>query len=83
MNLQIINDCAGTDPGLPTAGTDPGRRYQIMSKKSINTFTGNCIKTVDANSQDSVLRTKLIQIILISYLIILTTHLFNYLIYTS
>ena len=24
MNLQIINDCAGTDPGLQTAGTDPG-----------------------------------------------------------
>ena len=29
INLQIINDCAGTDPGLPTAGTDPGRRYCI------------------------------------------------------
>ena len=29
MNLQIINDCAGTDSGLPTAGTDPGRRYHI------------------------------------------------------
>ena len=27
MNLQIINNCVGTDPGLPTAGTDPGRRY--------------------------------------------------------
>ena len=26
INLQIINDCAGTDPELPTAGTDPGRR---------------------------------------------------------
>ena len=26
MNLQIINDCAGTDPELPTAGTDPGQR---------------------------------------------------------
>ena len=26
MNFQIVNDCAGTDPGLPTAGTDPGRR---------------------------------------------------------
>ena len=26
MNLQIINGCAGTDPGLSTAGTDPGRR---------------------------------------------------------
>ena len=28
MNLQIINDYAGTDPGLTTAGTDPGRRYK-------------------------------------------------------
>ena len=36
MNLRIINECAGTDPGFPTvgtdsgltaAGTDPGRRY--------------------------------------------------------
>ena len=27
MNLQIINGCAGTDPGLPTAVTDPGRQY--------------------------------------------------------
>ena len=27
MNLKIINDCAGTDLGLPTAGTDPNRRY--------------------------------------------------------
>ena len=27
MNLQIKNDCAGTDPGLQTAGTDPGRFY--------------------------------------------------------
>ena len=27
MNFQIVNDCAGTDPGLPTAGTDPGRHY--------------------------------------------------------
>ena len=27
MNLQIINNCAGTDPGLPTAGTDPSRRF--------------------------------------------------------
>ena len=22
--LQIIDNCAGTDPGLPIAGTDPG-----------------------------------------------------------
>ena len=27
MNLQIINDCAETDPELQTAETDPGRRY--------------------------------------------------------
>ena len=27
MNLQIIKDCAGTDPGLPTAETDPSYRY--------------------------------------------------------
>ena len=27
MNSQIINGCAGTNPGLLTAGTDPGRRY--------------------------------------------------------
>ena len=25
-NLQIKNDCAGTDHGLSTAGTDPDRR---------------------------------------------------------
>ena len=36
MNLQIINDCAGTGPGLPTAGTDP----VIINK-------ANAIKTVD------------------------------------
>ena len=29
MNLLIINDC-GTNPGLPTAGTYPGRRYKPM-----------------------------------------------------
>ena len=27
LNLQIINGCAGTEPGLPTAGTAPGRLY--------------------------------------------------------
>ena len=32
MNFQIINDCAGTDAGLPTAGTDPGRRYLILAR---------------------------------------------------
>ena len=26
-DLQIIYDCSGTDPGLPTAGTDFDRRY--------------------------------------------------------
>ena len=25
MNIQIINGCAGTDPRLLTAGTDPGQ----------------------------------------------------------
>ena len=25
----IINDCGGTVPGLPTVGTDPGRRYNF------------------------------------------------------
>ena len=30
MNLQIINDCAGTDHRLPTAGNDPGRRFNIL-----------------------------------------------------
>ena len=32
MNLRIINNCAGTDPGLPTAGTDPGRQCLIGAK---------------------------------------------------
>ena len=27
MNLHIINGCAVTDPGLPTAETDPDRSY--------------------------------------------------------
>ena len=35
MNLQIINDCAGTDPGLPTAGTDPGRRFNLRVPFSV------------------------------------------------
>ena len=34
MNLQIKNDCAGTDPGLQTAGTDPGRRYIISHEET-------------------------------------------------
>ena len=25
INLQIINDYAGPDPGLPTVGTEPGQ----------------------------------------------------------
>ena len=29
MNSQIINNSAGTNPGLPTAGTNPGRRQLI------------------------------------------------------
>ena len=29
MDLQTMNDCAGTDPGLPTARTDPVRHYQL------------------------------------------------------
>ena len=35
MNLQIINVCAGTDPGLQIAGTDPGRRYFCCPLASI------------------------------------------------
>ena len=50
MNLQIINDCAGTDPGLPTAGTDPGRRYSgcdILSNSLIeNVFLKPVLQTV-------------------------------------
>ena len=29
MNSQITNAYAGTNPGLPNAGIDPGRRYQL------------------------------------------------------
>ena len=32
LNLQIINDRAGTDPRLQTAGTDPGRCYVCRPK---------------------------------------------------
>ena len=41
MNLQIINGCAGTDPGLQTSETNPGWRYYsfriifVNSMKSI------------------------------------------------
>ena len=31
MNLQIRNGCAGTDPGLQTAETNPGRRYLFQA----------------------------------------------------
>ena len=30
VNIQIINGRAGTDPGLPIAGTDPVRRYMVQ-----------------------------------------------------
>ena len=39
MNLQIINDCAGTDSGLPTAGSDPGQSYIAF----FVVFPNNCI----------------------------------------
>ena len=29
MNLQIMNGCVRADPGLQTAGTDPGRKVSI------------------------------------------------------
>ena len=32
MILQIINSFARTEPGLPTARTDPGRRYHTEKK---------------------------------------------------
>ena len=38
MNLQIINGCAGTDPELPTVGTDPGRRYLLRSQTNASVF---------------------------------------------
>ena len=41
--LQIINDCAETDHGLPTVGTDPGWRYNIRYAKY--TFTEITAKT--------------------------------------
>ena len=31
MNSQIILDCAGTDPSLPTAGIDPWQPYILNS----------------------------------------------------
>ena len=36
LNLQNINGCAGTDPGLPTAGTDPGRHYKLITRQNTN-----------------------------------------------
>ena len=40
MNFQIINGCAGTDPGLETAGTDPGRRCTVkfLTPNAFNLF---------------------------------------------
>ena len=38
MNLQIINDCAGTDPGLQIAGTDPDRRYKCVQTKHLGRY---------------------------------------------
>ena len=46
MNLQIINGCAGADSGLPTAGTDPGRRY-CVSVAPLNILTSNSLDPVD------------------------------------
>ena len=36
MNLNVINDCAGTELGLPTSGTDPGRRYIVDTIITMN-----------------------------------------------
>ena len=30
MNLQLINSCEGSKPGLPDAGTDPSRCYCLI-----------------------------------------------------
>ena len=38
MNLQIINGCAGTDPRLQIAGTNPGRHYHEYVKAILNRF---------------------------------------------
>ena len=45
MDLQIINDCAESDPGLPTPETDPGGRFIVsaymkdfFTKRIINFF---------------------------------------------
>ena len=49
MNLQIINGCAGSDPGLQTAGTDPDRRnIKQANKQNSHTLTVNKtqIKTI-------------------------------------
>ena len=39
MNMKIINNCAGTDPGLPTAGTDPDRRNISIKLIPIRKFS--------------------------------------------
>ena len=36
VNFQIMNDFAETDPGLLTAGTDPGRQYRIAYDSFVN-----------------------------------------------
>ena len=50
MNLQIINDCERTDPGLPTAGVDPGRHYKKDAKpdQGMKTWAFGMSKEVDA-----------------------------------
>ena len=53
MNFKTINGSARTDPGLLTAGTDPGRRYMktISSTTSFKFHTSQktrislCLKT--------------------------------------
>ena len=42
-NLQNINGCAGTDPILPTAGTNPDQHYSIklIEKHTYKYFDGS------------------------------------------
>ena len=44
MNLQIINGCAGTDPGIQTAVTNPGQRYYYMHDICKMQYFGWCFK---------------------------------------
>ena len=50
MNLQIINNCAGTDTRIPTAGTDLGGRCLICSKfhsmPLISSVVSQCILNI-------------------------------------